>query len=74
MLALFKCLSRDRTRTRRYLRSQTFQVLTGVKSPESALDLRECGDFCGDAVSQWRATHAFREAQSDRLPAHEVAL
>jgi hypothetical protein len=35
------------------LRSQPFQRLTGFKFPENALDLRECGDFCGDAVSQW---------------------
>ena len=35
--------------------SQTFQTLTADKVAQKPHSATECGDFCGDAVSQWRA-------------------
>jgi Nitronate monooxygenase len=45
-------IARAKPRSESYLRSQTIQTLTGKEFPQRPQQGTECGDFCGDAVSQ----------------------
>lgn len=54
-----------------YLRSQAFQILTAPEFNVKASVFADCGDFCGDAISQWR--EKFPSANS-RQPGNAVFL
>lgn len=50
--------------------SQIFQTLTSLTIRENVVDSRECGDFCGDAVSQWCAF--FRDGYARKQSLREL--